>query len=405
MSILGNVRILDLTRVLAGPWCTQTLADLGADVIKVERPDGGDDTRRVGPFVHDVKGNVTNDSAFFLGSNRGKRSITVDIASPQGAALIRELALQSDVFIENYKVGALKRYGLDYASIRAIKPSVIYCSVTGFGQDGPYADRPAYDSVMQAMCGLMSTCGQPDGEPGAGPMRSAVPIADIFTGLYAAVGILAALMHRQTTGEGQFIDAAMLDVTTAINGHLALGYLMTGQIPQRQGNYNPITAPSEVFSAEDGYFSMSAGNNGQYIAMLVTFGLDTGLAQDPRFSTNIERIKNRMVLHDIFQERARQRPVAHWIETLSHANVPCAPIYNMQQLFDDPHVKHREMVLQVPHGSGVDVPMLRSPLHLSAAPVEHRAPPMLGQHTDDILREHLGKSAAEISRLRQDKIV
>jgi crotonobetainyl-CoA:carnitine CoA-transferase CaiB-like acyl-CoA transferase len=212
-------------------------------------------------------------------------------------------------------------------------------------------------------------------------------------------------MYRQATGEGQFIDAAMMDVATAINGHLALGYLMTGQIPQRQGNNNPITAPSEVFSAADGYFSMSAGNNGQFIAMLVTLGLDTGLAQDPRFASNIERIKHRKGLHDLLQEKALHRPVAHWIEALSNANVPCAPIYNMQQLFDDPHVRHRDMVLHVPHGSGVSVPMLRSPLHLSAAPVEHRAPPMLGQHTDDVLRERLGKSAADISQLRINGIV
>jgi crotonobetainyl-CoA:carnitine CoA-transferase CaiB-like acyl-CoA transferase len=355
--------------------------------------------------VKDIKGNPTNDSAFFMGANRGKRSITVDIASDQGAALIRELALQSDVFIENYKVGALRKYGLDYESIRAIKPTIIYCSVTGFGQDGPYADRPAYDSVMQAMCGLMSTCGQPDGEPGAGPMRSAVPIADIFTGLYATVGILAALMHRQATGEGQFIDAAMLDVATAINGHLALGYLMTGQVPQRQGNNNPITAPSEVFSAADGYFSMSAGNNGQFIAMLVTLGVEPGLAQDLRFASNIQRMKHRKTLHDILQEKALQRPVIHWIEALSNANVPCAPIYNMQQLFDDPHVRHRDMVLQVAHASGVNVPVLRSPLHLSAAPVVHRAPPMLGQHTDEILGENLGKNPAEIALLRQNKVV
>lgn len=405
MGILDKLRVLDLTRVVAGPWCTQTLADLGADVIKIERPGVGDDTRKVGPFVTGANGQVTSDSAFFMGSNRGKRSLTLDIANKEGAQLARDLAAKSDIFIENYKVGGLARYGLDYDSIRAINPSVIYCSVTGYGQDGPYAPRPAYDSVMQAMCGLMSTCGHADGEPGAGPMRSAVPVADIFTGLYAAIGILAAVIHRRDTGEGQFIDSAMLDVSTAINGHLALGYLMTGQVPQRQGNNNPITAPSEVFRAADGHFTMSAANAGQFESLLRVLGLGSALAQDERFKTNITRIENRASLHDVMEVRTLGQPVAHWIEHLSAANVPCAPIYNMKQLFDDPHVKHRDLVLQVPHASGVNVPLLRSPLHLSAAPVEHRAPPTLGQHSDQVLHELLGKNESDMARLRAAGVV
>lgn len=405
MPILDNVRVLDLTRVVAGPWCTQTLADLGADVIKIERPDGGDDTRRVSPFVIGADGKSTLDSAFFMGSNRGKRSVTVDIGTPQGADLIRELAVHCEVFIENYKVGGLKRYGLDYESIRAINPSVIYCSVTGFGQDGPYADRPAYDSVMQAMCGLMSTCGQPDGVPGAGPMRSAVPVADIFTGLYAAIAILAALIHRRDSGEGQYIDAALVDATTAVNGHLALGYLMTGQVPQRQGNNNPITAPSEVFQANNGFFTMSAGNSGQFDKLLQVLDLPSSLAQDPRFATNIERMSNRNALHDILQTRIQQATVAHWIGHLSVAGVPCAPILDMQQLFDDPHVRHRGLALTVQHASGVNVPMVRSPLRLSAAPVKHRAPPMLGQHSEEVLQELLGKSKSELAQLKSAGVI
>jgi crotonobetainyl-CoA:carnitine CoA-transferase CaiB-like acyl-CoA transferase len=404
-GILANVRILDLTRVVAGPWCTQTLADLGADVLKIERPGEGDDTRKVGPFVTGADGHPTQDSAFFMGSNRGKRSVTVDIASPEGAALVRELALQCDVFIENYKVGALQKYGLDAAHIRALNPRIIYCSVTGFGQDGPYAPRPAYDSVMQAMCGLMSTCGHPDGEPGAGPMRSAVPIADIFTGLYAAIGILAALMQRGQTGQGQVIDAAMVDVTTAINAHLALGYLMTGQVPQRQGNNNPITAPSEVFRASDGYFSMSAANTGQFASLLQALELDPAIDQDPRFANGMARIQHRRALHEILEARTIQQSVRHWIDRLSPLNVPCAPIYDMQQLFDDPHVRHRGLAMRLPHASGVEVPVLRSPLHLSDAPVQHRAPPMLGQHTDEVLQQRLGKSAAEIAVLRERGVV
>jgi crotonobetainyl-CoA:carnitine CoA-transferase CaiB-like acyl-CoA transferase len=405
MGILAKVRVLDLTRVVAGPWCTQALADLGADVIKIERPDGGDDTRRVGPFVIGADGKQTSDSAFFMGSNRGKRSLTIDIASPAGAQIVRELAAQSDVFIENYKVGALQKYGLDAASIRALNPRIIYCSVTGFGQDGPYAPRPAYDSVMQAMCGLMSTCGHPDGEPGAGPMRSAVPIADIFTGLYAAIGILAALIQRGETGEGQYIDAAMVDVTTAINAHLALGYLMTGNVPQRQGNNNPITAPSEVFRAKDGYFSMSAANAGQFTGMLQVLGIDASLDQDPRFASGKARIKHRRALHDILEARTLEQPVRHWIDRLSPLNVPCAPIYDMLQLFDDPHVRHRQLAMRLPHASGVDVPVLRSPLHLSAAPVEHRAPPMLGEHTREVLQQWLGRTDNQINDMQRLKVV
>jgi crotonobetainyl-CoA:carnitine CoA-transferase CaiB-like acyl-CoA transferase len=405
MGILENVRVLDLTRILAGPWCTQTLADLGADVIKVERPEGGDETRKVGPFVTGADGKQTSDSAFFMGSNRGKRSLTIDIASDEGARIVRELAAQSDVFIENYKVGALQKYGLDYESIRALNPRIIYCSVTGFGQDRPYAPRPAYDSVMQAMCGLMSTCGHPDGEPGAGPMRSAVPVADIFTGLYAAIGILAAIIHRRDTGEGQYIDASMMDVTTAINAHLALGYLMTGKVPRRQGNLNPITAPSEVFQASDGYFSMSAANEGQFSSLLSALGLDAAIARDPRFASSADRLRNRGALHDILQARATTATAAHWIGQLAAQGVPCAPINDMQQLFEDPHVKHRGLALRVPHASGVDVPTLRSPLNLSASPVDHRAPPMLGQHTEAVLGERLNMSPQAIDALRKAGIV
>lgn len=405
MSVLEKIRVLDLTRVVAGPWCTQVLADLGADVIKIERPGEGDDTRRTAPFVHGANGEKTNDSAFFMGCNRSKRSFTVDIAKPEGADIIRELALKSDVFIENYKVGALKRYGLDYENLRALNPSLIYCSVTGFGQDGPYAERPAYDSVLQAMCGLMSTCGQPDGESGAGPMRSAVPIADIFTGLYAAIAVLAAVIHKRQTGEGQYIDTAMVDVTTAINGHLALGYLMTGNVPQRQGNNNPITAPSEVFKAQNGYFTMSAGNDDQFKRLLQVFGLGSDLALEPRFISNIERIKHRKELHEILEAQTLKQPVAQWIEQLSAQNVPCAPINDMEQMFDDPQVRHRDLALEVLHGSGVKVPTLRSPLRLSTSPVVHRAPPMLGEHNDEILRTILDKSALDIKRLKASGIM
>ena len=396
-AALDGVRVLDLTRVVAGPWCTQTLADLGAEVIKVEKPDGGDDTRRVGPFAGSPS---DGDSAFFLGVNRNKKSVAVDISTSDGQALLRELAACSDVLVENFKVGDLRRYGLDYASLSRDNPGLIYCSVTGFGQDGPYASRPAYDSVLQAMCGLMSTCGHPDGEPGAGPMRAGVPIADIFTGLYAAVAVLAAVIQRREHGRGQFIDMAMVDATTAVMGHLALGYLMTGEAPRRQGNNNPITAPSEVFRAQDGYFSMSAGNNGQFLAMLDALELPADVAQDPRFVTNIERIRHRPALHALLESVTLTRPVAEWVERLSARTVPCAAINDMKQVFEDPQVKHRDLHLEVPHGSGRTVPTLRSPLHLPLSPVSYAAPPMLGEHTIEVLQGLLGKPAAEIERLR-----
>lgn len=405
MQALSHVKVLDLTRVVAGPWCTQTLADLGADVIKIERPGVGDDTRRVGPFVVGADGGTTQDSAFFLGCNRGKRSVTVDITTARGAEIVRELAMSSDVMVENYKVGTLKEYGLDHETLQASNPGLVYCSVTGFGQDGPYASRPAYDSVLQAMGGLMSTCGLPDGEPGAAPMRTAIPITDIFTGLYATISIVAALTQRGRTGRGQTIDMAMIDVTTALNAHLAVGYLMTGVVPQRQGNLNPITAPSEVFRARDGHFSMSAGNNGQFERMLSVLGLNPALAREPRFANNVERLRHRAALHEILQAAALAEPVAWWIERLSACGVPCAAINDMRQLFEDPQVQHRGLSLRVPHASGVDVPTLRSPLNLSASPVDHRAPPMLGQHTDEVLRERLQLTPQAIEALRHAGIV
>lgn len=395
-SVLHGVRVLDLTRVIAGPWCTQVLADLGAEVIKIEKPEGGDDTRRVGPFVGDP---ARGDSAFFLGANRGKRSVTLDISQPEGQELLMQLVAQCDVLVENFKVGDLSRYGLDHVTLRAQHPGLIYCSVTGFGQDGPYAKRPAYDSVLQAMCGLMSTCGHPDDAPGGGPMRAGVPIADIFTGLYAAIAVLSALMHKRDTGEGQFIDLAMVDVTTAVMGHLALGYLMTGEIPQRQGNNNPITAPSEVFRASDGYFSMSAGNDGQFRSLLEALGLPPELANNPRYVTNIERLKNRQALHEVLEEVTQTKTVSHWIERLSQRTVPCAAINDMRQVFEDPQIRHRDIHLDLPHGSGYRVPTLRSPLRMSALPIEHRAPPMLGEHTDQILTDWLALSTKQLQAL------
>ena len=404
MSILSKVRVLDLTRVVAGPWATQTLGDLGAEVIKIKKPSEGDDTRRMGPFLPDEEGRDSKDSAFFLACNRNKRSVTVDIAREQGQDLLRRLAAQSDVFVENCELGALARYGLDYESIRAVNPRIIYCSITGFGGDGPYAARPAYDFILQGMSGLMSTCGQPDGAPGAGPMRTAIPLTDIATGLYATIAILAALIHRDQTGEGQFIDAAMLDASVALNGHLALGYLMTGKVPQRIGNANPIASPSEVFATRDGRLIVAAGNNGQFQALAREIGLPE-LAADPRFKSNGERVRNRVELGQILAARLIGETNAHWVERLSKAGVPCGPINDLDDVFDDPQVRHRGVKLSVMHGRGVEIPMLKSPLNLSAAPVSYRAAPQLGEGTQGVLEQLLNLSGDEIAALREARVV
>jgi crotonobetainyl-CoA:carnitine CoA-transferase CaiB-like acyl-CoA transferase len=404
VAILSNVRVVDLTRVVAGPWATQTLADLGAEVIKIEKPSEGDDTRRMGPFLADEDGRDSNDSAFFMACNRGKRSVTMDIAREQGQDLLRRLAAQSDIFIENYKQGALARYGLDYQSIRAVNPRIIYCSITGFGQDGPYAARPAYDFILQGMSGLMSTCGQPDGAPGAGPMRTAIPLTDIATGLYATISILAALIHRDRTGEGQFIDAAMLDASVALNGHLAIGYLMTGKIPQRIGNANPIASPSEVFATRDGRLIVAAGNNGQFQALAREIGLPE-LSDDPRFKTNGDRVRNRMELVRVVAARLISETNAFWVERLSKAGVPCGPINDLDEVFDDPQVRHRGVSLTVAHGRGVEVPMLKSPLNLSASPVDYRAAPQLGEGTRSVLESLLNLSSDEIAALRAAQVI
>lgn len=398
--VLHNVRVLDLTRVVAGPWATQNLADLGADVIKIERPGTGDPTRLIGPFLKHADGSDSNDSAFFLGSNRGKRSVTVDIAHPDGVRLVRELAAKSDVFVENYKTGDLKRYGLDYDSLREINPSLIYCSVTGFGQDGPYASRPAYDSVLQATCGLMSTCGDPEGQP----MRTGVPITDIFTGMYATVAIMAALMHKRETGEGQYIDCALLDAATAVTGHLALGYLMTGEVPVRQGNDNPVASPSEVVRTRDGHFMLAVGSDSQFRLFSKVIGLPD-LADDPRFSSNMQRIHNRHALCDLVETKTREQTSAHWLATFSEAGVPGAPINDMRQVFEDAQIRHRGIRMDLSHATSGTAPTLRSPLRLSKTPVRHQAPPTLGQHTAEVLRELLGAEADMLETLRQASVI
>ena len=404
-TILEGIKVLDLTRVIAGPMCTQILADMGATVYKIEKPGEGDDTRRMGPFMQDpATGKPSNDSALYLAYNRGKQSITVDLATAEGAQLVRDLALRCDVVIENYKVGSLANYGLDEASLRGLKPGLIYCSVTGFGQTGPYAPKPAYDFILQGLAGPMSTCGLPDDQPGGGPMRTAIPMTDMVTGLYAAIGILGALMHRQKTGEGQSIDAAMLDATVAFNGHLAVGYLMNGKAPQRVGNTNPIASPSEVFECAEGRLIIAAGNNTQFGQLCTVLGAPN-MPTDPRFATNMQRIAHRSELQGALQARIRTQPRAQLLEQLNAANVPAGPINDMAQVFADPQTQHRQMVVELPHSSGQTVRVVRSPLNWSASPVMHHPPPRLGEHSLQALREELGLSDAQLEGLVRRGVV
>lgn len=402
-QVLEGVRVLDLSRVVSGPWCTQILADLGAEVIKVERPVRGDDTRQMGPFLKDADGEATDDSAIFLTCNRGKQSVTIDIASPEGAALVRELAAGCDVFVENFKGGGLAKFGLDYDGIREVKPDIVYCSITGFGHTGPYADRPAYDFVMQAMSGLMSLSGQPEGAPGSAPMRSAIPLTDMVTGLYAAIGVLSALMHRRATGEGQFIDAAMLDAAVGLTANLATAFLITAKVPKRSGNANAVVAPSDAFDTSDGQVVLAVSNDGQFQALCRVIERPD-LAAESRFATNTSRFAARDELRAILAPMLAQKPSAYWVTACARANVPCGHINHMHEVFADPQVRHRGIAITVPHGSGRDLPLVRSPLNLSATPVVHRAPPQLGADTDAVLAK-LGRSSEAIAALRQKGIV
>ena len=398
---LQGVRVLDLSRVLAGPWCTQTLADLGADVIKVERPGAGDDTRGWGPpFLKDEAGRDTAEAAYYLGTNRNKRSITIDLAHPEGQALVRRLAAQCDVMVENFKVGDMARYGLDSARMRALNPRLVYCSITGFGQTGPYRDRAGYDYAIQGIGGLMSVTGERDDLPGGGPQKVGVAVADLFTGMYATVGILAALRHRDATGEGQDVDMALLDTQVAMLANLGANYLVTHQPPKRVGNAHQNIVPYQVFEVADGHLILAVGNDGQFEKFCAVAGRPD-LPADPRFAKNADRVRHRAVLVPLLAELMRQRPKAEWLAALEAAKVPCGPINDLGEVFADPHVVERRMTSRVAHPLAGSVELVSSPLKLSATPVTtRRAPPLLGQHTDEVLAE-FGLPAAERERLRQ----
>jgi len=403
MGALSHIRVLDLSRVLAGPWCTQNLADLGADVIKVEKPGEGDDTRHWGPpFARDQSGKDTAESAYFISINRNKRSITVDISKPEGQEIIRQLAKESDVVIENYKVGQLAKYGLDYESLIKVKPDLIYCSITGFGQFGPYSKRPGYDFIVQGMGGFMSVTGEADDFPGASPQKAGVAIADIFTGMYATTSILAAIAHKNHTGEGQYIDLALLDTQIAVMANVASAYLCSDEIPKRWGNASPTIVPYQTLPTSDGWMIVAAGNNGQF-RHFVTAGNEAHLADNPLYSENPMRVKHREQLVPLLEEMTRKKTKAQWIALLEKANVPCGPINNFQEVFENEQVKARDIQMNVPHPTADNMKLVASPMRLSKTPVEVRmAPPTLGQHTDEILRERLGLNAQDINSLREN---
>lgn len=409
---LAGIKVLDLSRVLAGPWATQMLADLGADVIKVERPVAGDDTRHWGPpFLKDDAGNGTREASYFTACNRNKRSITVDMAHPEGQALLRQMAQEADVVVENFKVGGLAQYGLDYDSLKALNPKLIYCSITGFGQDGPYAERAGYDLMVQAMCGLMSITGHADGEPGGGPLKVGVAVIDVFTGLYASNAILAAINARDNartgTGEGQYIDMALLDVGMAVLANQAAGYLATGQAPGRAGNIHPSLAPYQDFKTSDGNVLLAIGNDGQFARFCAAVH-QPEWAQDARFATNTARVQNRSELLALMVPLMQTRGTQEWIALLEDKAVPCGPINTIAQAFADPQVRHRGIAQSLPRqaGDGIgQVATVANPMRLSATPITYRsAPPTLGQHTHEVLRE-MGVSEARISALYADQVI
>ncbi len=406
MGALKHIRVLDLTRVLAGPWCAQTLADFGADVIKIERPNVGDDTRHWGPpYLKTPDGEETREAAYYLAANRNKRSVTVDIATPEGQAIVRQLAARSDVILENYKVGQLEKYGLDYASLKAIKPDLIYCSITGFGQTGPYASRAGYDFIVQGLGGFMSVTGEHDGRPGGGPQKAGVAIADLMTGMYATAAVLAALAHRDRTGEGQYIDLALLDVQVAMLANVSASFLTSGTAPKRWGNAHATIVPYQAFEASDGWIIVAVGNDGQF-RKFVQAGGRGELADDVRFSTNPARVLNRDTLVPLLAEMVRTRGKHQWIALLEEEGVPCGPINDLAEVFENEQVRARGLKVETGHPLGGTVHLVRNPVRMSVTPPETVLhPPMLGEHTESVLKTVLGYDDHVIERLRGQSVV
>ena len=405
-TALGHLKVLDLTRILAGPWATQNLADMGAEVIKIERPGVGDDTRSWGPpFLKDAEGQETRDSSYFLCANRGKQSLTVDLASPDGQEIIRQLVRDADVLVENYKVGTLARYGLGYEDLHAINPRLVYCSITGFGQSGPSAALPGYDYIFQGMGGLMSMTGVPDGQPGAAPMKSGLAISDLLTGMYATSAILAAIEHRHVSGQGQYIDMSLLDCIVSINSYQALNYFLSDKIPVRMGNAHSNMVPYQVFGCSEGDIIIAVGNDTQYAAFCKAIERPL-LATDPEYSTAAQRNRNREALIPLIAQAMLARTMQEWVALLEAHNVPCGPIQNLKQVFEDPQVMHRNMKVSLPHGAGVHAPGVANPIRLSETPIRYeRSAPMLGEHNQAILKERLGLSDERIAELQAAGVV
>jgi crotonobetainyl-CoA:carnitine CoA-transferase CaiB-like acyl-CoA transferase len=405
-TALAGVRVLDLSRVLAGPWAGQLMADLGADVVKVERPTAGDDTRAWGPpWLDDVDGNPSSESAYYLSANRNKRSVTIDLGRPEGQQLVRRLAAKADILIENFKVDGLRQYGLDYASLKESNPGLIYCSITGFGQTGPYAARAGYDFLVQGMGGLMSLTGRPDGAEGAGPMKVGVALTDVMTGLYASVAVLAALAHRTRTGEGQYIDLALLDVQVACLANQASNYLVGDVVPVRMGNAHPNIVPYQDFPTADGHMIIAVGNDGQFASFCRVLG-QPEWAADPRFASNPQRVRHRDELLALIRAASVGRGTAAWIAAMESAGVPCGPINSLDQVFADPQVRARGMRIEMAHPLADAVPLVANPIRMSATPVQYsRPPPTLGQHTDEVLQAWLELGGAELDGLRRNNIV
>lgn len=395
---LSHLKVLDLSRVLAGPWAGQILGDLGADVIKIERPGHGDETRTWGPpYVKDAAGEPTGESAYYLGANRNKRSVAIDIAQPEGQQLVRDLVAKVDILLENYKVGDLARYGLDYASLHALNPRLVYCSITGFGQTGPYAQRAGYDFLIQAMGGLMSVTGRADGQPGAGPLKAGVALTDILTGLYASTSILAAIAHRDVTGIGQHIDLALLDVQVACMANQAMNHLVAGTVAGRLGNAHPNIVPYQDFPASDGDLIIAVGNDRQFRRLCEALG-HAAWADDARYRSNPDRVAHRDALVAAIAAVTALEPMAHWVARLEAVQVPCGPVNNMAQVFADTQVQARGLKQQAPHALAGEAPFVASPIRLSETPVQYRrAAPVLGEHTQDVLRELLGLDAEQLN--------
>ncbi|HBP28685.1 MAG TPA: CoA transferase [Advenella kashmirensis] len=400
MAPLANIRVLDLTRVLAGPWCTQNLADLGADVIKVERPGSGDDTRGWGPpYLKDQHGADTSEAAYYLSANRNKRSLALDFTTDAGREVVLALAAKADIVVENYKVGGLKKYGLDYASLKQINPRLIYCSITGFGQTGPYATRPGYDYIIQGMGGLMSITGEHDDLPGGGPQKAGVAVSDLMTGMYASVAILAALNERHSSGLGQYIDMALLDCQVAMLANQNLNYMTSGQVPKRAGNAHQNLVPYQVFEVEDGHLILAVGNDTQFASFCRLINMPE-LVNDERYRKNAGRVVNRDSLIPLLASVMKTRKRDTWLADLEASNIPAGPINTIDQVYADPQVIARQLKLELPHPAAGTSPMTASPMRFSDTPIQYRnAPPMLGQHSEDILREELGWSDEQIATL------